>query len=174
VASSPSAGRRGAQLSDRLHHGRLKASVADVVDLGLDVLPHYELAAIPLLDGAERPAEWPEVKRRFRAEGIRVATHRGVLLLEPGELDRCASVGVLNGNDELFLCSEWNDEFEAFPGRVSSDTQDFNEGTPLGLEEWMIDTGCLLVLGDGAGLNFATLDDSLADRLRARFPAVRD
>jgi hypothetical protein len=164
----------GAQLSDRLHHGRLKASVADVVDLGLDVLPHYELAAIPVLDGAERPAEWPEVKRRLRAEHVRAATHRGVLLLEPGELDRCASVGFLNGNDELFLCSEWNDEFEAFPGRVGSDAQDFNEGTPLGLEEWMIDTGCLLALGDGAGLNFATLDATLADRLRARFPAARD
>ena len=164
----------GAQLSDRLHHGRLKASVADVVDLGLDVLPHYELAAIPVLDGAERPAEWPEVKRRLRTEHVRAATHRGVLLLEPGELDRCASVGFLNGNDEIFLCSEWNDEFEAFPGRVGTDAQDFNEGTPLGLEEWMIDTGCLLALGDGAGLNFATLDAALADTLRARFPAVRD
>jgi hypothetical protein len=163
----------GAPLSERLHHGRLVASVADVVDLGVDVLPHYELAAIPLLDGAERPAEWPEVKRRLRAEGVRSATHRGVLLLEPGELDRCASVGFLNGNDELFLCPEWNDEFEAFPGRVASETQDFNEVTPLGLEEWMIDTGCLLALGDGVGLNFATLDGALADRLRARFPTAK-
>ena len=157
-----------------MHHGRLKASVADVVDLGLDVLPHYELAVIPLLDGAERPAEWPEVKRRLHAEGVRAATHRGVLLLQPGELDRCASVGFLNGNDELFLCAEWNDEFEAFPGRVGSEAHDFDEGTPLGLEEWMIDTGCLLALGDGVGLNFATLDAALAEGLRAHFPAAKD
>ncbi len=160
-------------MSERLHHGRLKASVADVVDLGLDVLPHYELAVIPVLDGAERPAEWPEVKRRLRAEGVRVSTHRGVLLLEPGELDRFASVGFLNGNDEVFLCPEWDDEFESFPGRIGSEALDFNEVTPLGLEEWMIDTGCLLALGDGAGLNFATLDASLAERLCARFPAVK-
>ncbi len=157
-----------------MHHGRLQASVADVVDLGLDVLPHYELAVIPVLDGAERPAEWPEVKRRFRSEGIRVTTHRGALLLEPGELDRCAAVGLLAGNDELFLCAEWNDEFEAFPGRVGSEAQGFDESTPLGLEEWMIHTGCLLALGDGAGLNFATLDAALAERLRARFPAAKD
>ena len=38
----------------------------------------------------------------------------------------------------------------------------------------MIDTGCLLALGDGDGLNFATLDAELAERLRARFkPAAK-
>jgi len=147
-----------------MHHGRLKASIADVLDLGLDVLPHYELAVIPILDGAERPAEWPEVKRRLRSEGVRAASHRGALLLEPGEMDRFASVGLLSGNDE----------FEPFPGRVGTEALDFNEGTPLGLEEWMLDSGCLLVLGDGAGLNFATLDGALAERLRARFPAATD
>jgi hypothetical protein len=155
-----------------LHHGRLQASVADIVDLGLDVLPHYELAVIPMLDGAERPAEWPEVKRRLRSEGVRAAAHRGALLLEPGELDRAVSVGILGGNDELFLCSEWNDEFEAFPGRVGGEAQGFDESTPLGLEEWMIHAGCLLALGDGNGLNFATLDAALAERLRARFKAA--
>ena len=160
----------GCRLSDRIHHGRLKASIADVLDLGLDVLPHYELAVIPLLDGAERPAEWPDVKRRLRAEGVRTSSHRGALLLEPGEMDRFASVGLLTGNDELLLCTEWHDEFESFPGRVGGDT-DF---PPLGLEEWMIDSGCLLVLGDGAGLNFATLDATLAERLSARFPAATD
>jgi hypothetical protein len=142
--------------------------------MGLDLLPHYELAVIPVLDGAERPAEWPEVKRRLRSEGIRTAEHRGVLLLEPGELDRFVSLGLMNGNDELLLCSEWDDEFESFPGRLGSEGADFNEGTPLGLEEWMIDSGCLLALGDGAGLNYATLDEALSDRLRERFPAVRD
>jgi hypothetical protein len=138
------------------------------------MLPHYEMAVIPLLDGAERPAEWPEVKRRLRAEGVRSASHRGALLLEPGEMDRFASVGLLSGSDELLLCTEWHDEFEVFPGRVGSDAVDFNEVTPLGLEEWMVDSGCLLALGDGAGLNFATLDVALADRLRARFPAATD
>lgn len=171
-AAHPGAG--GTHLSERLHYGRLKASIADVVDLGLDVLPHFELAVIPVLDGAERPAEWPEVRRRLRAEGLRSRSHRGVLLVEPGELDHFASGGILNGNDELLLCLEWNDEFESFPGRIGSEAVDFNEGTPLGLEEWMLDSGCILVLGDGAGLNFATLDATLAERLRARFPAATD
>jgi len=157
-----------------LQHGRLKASIVDVLDLGLDVLPHYEMAVIPVLDGAERPAEWPEVRRRLRSEGMRTRAHRGALLLEPGELDRFASIGLLNGNDDLMLCSEWQDEFECFPGRIGGEAHDFNEGTPLGLEEWMVDSGCLLALGDGAGLNFATLNTTLAERLRARFKPATD
>jgi hypothetical protein len=160
-------------VSDRLLHGCLAASVADVVDAGIDLLPDFELAAIPVLDSAERPGEWPLVRRRLRAEGIRAGVHRGVLLLEPGELDQFASVGMFSGSDELYLCTDWNDEFEGFPGRITSDVQNFEEGTPLGLEEWMIDVGCLLALGDGAGLNFATLDAGIAERLRARFRTVR-
>jgi hypothetical protein len=160
-------------VSERLFHGCLQASVADIVDAGIDLLPDFELAAIPVLDSAERPGEWPLVKRRLRAEGIRFMVHRGVLLLEPGELDQFASVGMFSGSDELLLCTDWNDEFEAFPGRITSDVQNFEEGTPLGLEEWMIDAGCLLAMGDGAGLNYAALDGGLADRLSARFRSVR-
>ncbi len=160
-------------MKERLHCGRLAASVADIVDAGVDLLPHFELAAIPVLDGTERPLEYPLVKRRLRAEGIRVSGHRGVLLLPPGELDRLSSVGLLGGTDELYLCREWDDEFEAFPGRITADLVDFNETTSLGLEEWIVDTGCLLALGDGAGLNFATLDADLAERLGSRFVVAK-
>jgi hypothetical protein len=160
-------------MTDRLHHGSLRASVADVVDAGVDLLPHFELAAIPLLDAQERPGELPAVRRRLRAEGIRAREHRGVLLLQSGELDQFSLVGLLTGNDELFLCTEWNDEFEPFPGRITGDQADFSESTPLGLEEWMVDAHCLLALGDGRGLNFATPHADLAKRLRARFKPVK-
>jgi len=156
---------------ERLQFGRLMGSVADAVDAGVDLLPHFEMAAIPVLEGTEKPLEYPVIRRRLRAEGIRTASHRGVLLLIPGDLDRLSSVGLLSGNDELYLCPEWNDEFEAFPGRITTDAIDFSETSPLGLEEWMIDCGCLLALGDGNGLNFATLDNEIAERLRARFTA---
>ena len=156
-------------MSERLHHGRLVATVADVVDAGVELLSGFELAAIPVLEGSERPGEEPAMRRRLRAEGIRSDVHRGALLMAPGELDRFSQAGLFCGHDELYLCAEWNEEFEPFPGRITSDSHDFGEASPLGLEEWMIDSGCVLALGDGDGVNFATLDRDLADRLRARF-----
>ena len=160
-------------MSERIFVGRLEASVSDLVDAGIELLPHYELAALPLLDGQERPGEEPRLRRRLRAEGVRPSEHRGVLLLDPGELDRMASSGLLNGGDEMFLMAEWNDEFEAFPGRITPETFDFNEGSPLGLEEWMIDSGCLLAAGDGRGLNYATLSRDLHERLRQQFKLAK-
>jgi len=156
-----------------LLHGSLRASIVDVVDAGVDLLPHFELAAIPLLNGHELPAELPAIRRRLRAEGIRAERHRGVILLEPGELDRLSAVGMFEGNDELYLCAEWNDEFEGFPGRITTEAQNFGVTTPLGLEEWMIDVDCLLALGDGTALNYATTDRTLSDKLRARFKTVK-
>ena len=156
-------------MSERLYCGRLNASVSEIVDAGVELLPHFELAAITLLDGMEHPGEVPRVRRRLRAEGVRVVEHRGALLLEPGELDHLSSSGMLAGGDELFLTREWNEEFEPFPGRIGPDLHDFNEGSPLGLEEWMMDTGCLLALGDGRGVNYATLSKDLHERLRAQF-----
>ena len=159
-------------MTDRLHHGCLRAGIADVVDAGVDLLPHFELAAITVLDAHERPGELPTVRRRLRAEGIRATEVRGVLLLRSGELDQLSMVGMLGGSDELYLCSEWNEEFEAFPGRITGEYANFNESTPLGLEEWIVDAHCLIALGDGRGLNFATPDASLAKRLRERFKPV--
>ena len=156
-----------------MQYGRLEATIADVVDAGFDLFPHFEMAAIPVLENADRPGEWPEVRRRMRAEGLRARQHRGVLFVKPGELDHFSSVGMFRGLDELVLMPEWNEELESYPGRITSDLHDFNEGTPLGLEEWMIDSGCLLALGDGQGLNFACPDVDLAAKLRARFKLVR-
>ena len=158
-------------MTNELRFGRLVATVADVVDSGIDVLPHFEMAAITMLEAVEHPGEFPEIRRRLRAEGIRTAAHRGALLLTPGDLERAASAGMLAGSDEIYLCEEWNEEFEPFPGRVAS--EDFNKGTPLGLDEWVLDAHCMLALGDAAGVNFATYDSDLAARLRARFPAPR-
>ena len=160
-------------MSERIYFGRRRGTISDVLDAGLEMLPAFELAAVPVLDGTDRPGEWPAVRRRLRAEGIRFAQNRGVLLFPPGELDQCATVGLFRGFDEVYLCAEWNEEFETYPTRITSDLTDFSEATPLGLDDWMLEAGCLLALGDGAGLNFATPDHEIAERLCARFRSAR-
>lgn len=160
-------------VSERLYVGRLAASASEIVDAP-DLLPHFELVAIPVLEGLEAPGEQPAIRRRLRAEGVRPREHRGTLLLEPGELDRISSVGMLTGGDEVYFSTVWNDEFEPFPARISGDLVDFREGPVLGLEEWMFDTQCLLAIGDGVGLNYATPLLDLHEKLASRWqPAKR-
>jgi hypothetical protein len=73
----------------------------------------------------------------------------------------------------VFFAIEWNDEFEPYPSRVTAETVDFREGLPLGLEDWMHETGCLLALGDGTALNYATTSQDLHERLSQRFKPAR-
>ncbi|MEQ1832494.1 MAG: hypothetical protein ABL977_05515 [Candidatus Eisenbacteria bacterium] len=159
-------------MSEPIFHGRLHATVSEVVD-NSELLPHYELAAIAVLEGQERPGEEPAVRRRLRAEGIRPRENRGALLVEPGEMERFSSAGMLGGGDEVFFATEWNDEFEPFPGRISGDHADFREALPLGLADWMLEVHCVLVVGDGGGLNYATTSEDLHLRLSKRFPPAR-
>ena len=163
---------QGHDVSEHLYFGRLQSTVSEVVDAG-DLLPEYELAAIAALEGVERPGEDPAIRRHLRAEGIRPAEHRGTLLVDAGAIERISSVGLFGGGDEVYFSTEWNDEFEPFPGRVGAEAIDFREGPPLGLEEWMIDTQCVLVLGDGVALNYATTMPEIHERLGARFKPAR-
>lgn len=159
-------------MSEHIFHGRLHASVSELIDAG-DLLPHFELAAIAVLEGQERPGEEPAVRRRMRSEGIRPREHRGALLMDPHELERCSTAGFLSGGDEVFLSTEWNEELEPYPSRISSDHSDFREGLPLGLADWMSETHCVLALGDGGSLNYATTSEELHERLQARFKPAR-
>ena len=159
-------------MSERIYFGRLEATVSEVVD-AVDLLPAYELAAISVLEGQERPGEEPAVRRRLRSEGIRPREHRGALIVEPGEMERFSSAGLLGGGDEVYFAVEWNDEFEPYPSRVAAELVDFREGLPLGLEDWMLESGVLLALGDGAALNYATTSQELHEQLSKRFRPAR-
>ena len=159
-------------MSEPIYHGRLHTSISEVVDAG-DLLPHFELAAIAVLEGQERPGEEPAVRRRLRSAGIRPREPRGALLIAAGELERCSSAGLLSGGDEVFLSTEWNDELEPYPSRITADHSDFRDGLPLGLADWMSETHCVLALGDGGSLNYATFSLELHERLQARFKPAR-
>jgi hypothetical protein len=159
-------------VSERIYFGRVQATVSEVVD-AVDLLPDYQLAAIPVLEGQERPGEEPAVRRRLRSGGIRPREHRGALLVEPGEMERISSTGLLSGGDEVYFAIEWNDEFEPYPARVTAEQVDFREGLPLGLEDWMLEAGCVLALGDGTALNYATTSQELHEQIAKRFKPAR-
>ena len=145
-------------MTERLLHGCLKASVADVVEAGLELLPDFELAAIPMLDGQERPAEVPTVRRRLRAEGIRVVEHRGVLLLTARDLQyratRFASaiLGTAVVFTMVFLMTGVTEQFHREPREVVR---------VLGSDAWLLREGA-----SGAFTSSETLPTDVARRIR--------
>jgi len=73
---------------------------------------------------------------------------------------------VLTGFDEVWIFR--NESPTTSLESLSSATSDgveFSAGMPAGLADAMDRTDCVLVLGDGCGLNYATTEDRIAERL---------
>ena len=67
--------------------------------------------------------------------------------------------GLMAGFDEVWLFDHGRPNKEVPLGIVlTSDAVNFNEQLPEGLETYMRETRCVLALGDGCGLNYATWD----------------
>lgn len=49
--------------------------------------------------------------------------------------------------------------------RATSESTDFSSGVPDGLSSTMKETNCVLILGDGCGLNYATTSQQIEDAL---------
>jgi len=158
-------------MSERLQHGRLRVG-SPTSSTPASTYCRVRSRRDPGARRGRAPGEWPDVRRRLRAEGVRARQHRGMLLLEPAswtsaprrDVPRRRRVVPVPGVD---------DELEPFPGRVSSDMHDFNEGTPLGLENgWRIRGACWC--SGTVAAQLATLDAALAARLRAQFRAAKE
>jgi hypothetical protein len=98
---------------------------------------------------------------------VEYAVNYGNICVTMPSLWRALEVGVLTGFDEVWV--HGNElptiSLETAPS-ATSDGVSFSPGVPAGLADAMDATDCILVLGDGCGLNYATLDDRIAERLR--------
>ena len=77
------------------------------------------------------------------------------------------SYNIFNGFDEMWF-------FHSLPsGKVPTEMwitgpRYIIDDVPNDLPSWMLDSGCVLGLGDGVGLNYVTVDRSLADKLEQK------
>ena len=100
------------------------------------------------------------------AHGLPSNSDHGNVFVSGAALQEAVATAVLTGFDEVWVF------LEAPPteclGKVpsaTSETTDFTNGVPKELRQAMERTDCLLVLGDGCGLNFATTVDRIARKL---------
>lgn len=71
---------------------------------------------------------------------------------------------LFNGFDEIWLFPH-SPSIKLPPDVWITGPLDITKEVPKGLVEWMISSGCILGLGDGIGLNFATSDKTIASLL---------
>ena len=140
-------------LTERLHHGRLVATVSDVVDAGIDLLPTFAMGVVPVLDGAGPPRRVADGTPAAPRRGIRARQHRGVLLLEPGTRPllvgrpvprRVRAVPVSRVERRV------RSRFRVACRRTCRTSARARRFGPRGVD---VDSGCVLALGDGDGLN---------------------
>lgn len=83
-------------------------------------------------------------------------------------LEKALEHELFTGFDEVWLFAgpPPGQDLATLP-RATSDGADFSERLPEELTEAMDATRCILILGDGCGLNYATTDTRLAEGLAA-------
>lgn len=81
--------------------------------------------------------------------------------------------GFFNGFDEIWFMPDPPKMGKPETLRITSDLG-FEADPPAGLSAWMQETECLLGLGDGDGLNFATFDPKIADRFHHKYSSCGD
>lgn len=81
------------------------------------------------------------------------------------------SRGIFNGFDEIWIIAGSPPAFDlASLPSATSDSADFSINVPEGLLDTMEQINCFLVLGDGCGLNFATLSPRIREHLEQYEP----
>jgi hypothetical protein len=91
--------------------------------------------------------------------------HRNVCL-SMSELQKALDAGVFTGFDEVWIVSGRPPAFELsqLPSATSDGTQ-FSGGMPEGLAEAVEKTACVLILGNGCGLNYATSNERIRQEM---------
>ncbi len=148
----------------RLHFGHLAVgSVRDVIAI---VRGTREItgAVIRSLDSARSQRDVSQVLSFHKVDYRVVASH---ICVAAEELWKAWENEVFAGFDEVWPFREKLPSVSLeFVPNATSDGENFSEALPVGLGEAVEQSDCLLVNGDGCGLNYASHDAQLLDRIR--------
>ncbi len=138
-------------------------TVRDALTEVRDLLCCASGAIIRSLDSAHSELD---LSRILSFHGVEHAVSSGSVCVTMTSLWRAVEQGVMTGFDEVWIHGNGLPaiNLENVPG-ATSDGVDFSAGIPAGLADAMDATDCILVLGDGCGLNYATPDHRIAERL---------
>ena len=144
-----------------LYTGTVDGRIAETLARCRDRIPRAYSALIRSVDSTRAPAQLRDLLKARVAE---VNIGRAGVVVSPEDLCRLVDRGFFCGFDEVWLFDEQRASVAEIPPGIfaTSDGVSFADHVPHGLEEVMVAERCLLVLGDGCGLNYATWDRPLA------------
>jgi hypothetical protein len=130
-----------------------------------DLLSWSSYAVIRSLDSARSEND---VQLALNHHGVPHEVSFGNVVLTMSNVWRAVDAGVLTGFDEIWIYAEKppQEPLTDTPP-ATSDGVTFMDGIPADLVSAAERTKCVLVLGDGCGLNFVTWDDNIAKSLQA-------
>jgi hypothetical protein len=140
----------------------IRVLIRDLPEL-LNGFPYKLITCVDSIRDLDKVSSVSQIVRNFSKCRLKDG---GLLIVGPG-LDRIAkSYNLFNGFDEVwFFLSE---PVESVPAGIwLTGPLEIDKDVPDKLSEWMTSSGCVLGLGDGNGLNYATTNRSVAESLAA-------
>ena len=140
--------------------GLVPGHVPDALLRVREFVPESSVAVVRCIDSG-----WSQenLSRALSFHRVPYDIVQGNIRLSMENLWKTVDEEVFPGFDEVWICSgEFPVPNLTHMPPATSDGTDFRDGLPEEVEG-MIESGlCLLVLGDGCGLNYATSDDRIA------------
>ncbi len=141
------------------------ATVPDALAELRDLLGCASHAIIRSLDSSHSERD---LSRALSFHGVDFEVSFGNVCVSMGSLWKALEADVFTGFDEVWI---FRNEFPSTTleslTSATSDGADFSAGMPASLAGAMDRTDCVLVLGDGCGLNYATTEDQITERFRS-------
>lgn len=153
---------------DNIWVGWIEASISLLVKDFAELIGRFKYVLITSVDSSRDLQNLRTVKQIVRQFKDCRFLDGGLVVSEKAFFEIVKAYNLFNGFDEIWL-------FAYSPSiKLPSDVWitgplDITKEAPKGLVEWMISSGCLLGLGDGIGLNFATSDKTIARLLEEKF-----
>lgn len=138
-----------------------------VSDMLMCLMPHFEQSWVAVIRSIDSTRSLEGLAGALTFHCVAHKVVQGNVCLSMSDLQQAVDAEVFTGFDEVWVVSGTPPVFglnEIPP--VTSDATEFLKGIPDGLVEAVERANCVLILGDGCGLNYLTSDARLHEEIR--------
>lgn len=142
--------------------GRIRGlTLADVLDRVLRLCVPRATAVVRGIDSARSSCD---LRRILDFHNVTYEINGGNVCLDADSLNEAVAREVFTGFDELWIFREMKSDLNLVDvPPATSEVTDFSIKLPQEISDTFSRNDCLLVLGDGCGLNYFTSDSRIAD-----------